>query len=126
MRKLTFPLILLFAAGCATMERPKPLTSDDVIALATSGKSSKEIIEELHRTGTALPLQASDFVKLHQAGVPDEVLNDLQQAQIEELRWRDRYAQPYGSPLYRGFGPYPWGCPSGFMGPPYRGRFWGC
>ena len=126
MRRLAFPLILLALAGCATIERPKPLTSEDVVALAKSGRSRAQIIEELKNTDTVLTLQASDFVRLHQAGVPTEVLDHLQRAQIDEIRWRDRYSQNYWSPLYRGFGPCPWGYPSGFMGPPYRGRFWGC
>ena len=123
---LGFSILLLLAAGCATVERPKPLTGADVVALAREGKTPQQIIEELKRTDTVLPLQASDFIKLHEAGVQPEVLDYLQRAQIDEIRWRDRYSQMYwyGPGFYRGFGPCPWP-PSSFMRP-YRGGPWGC
>ena len=123
MRTLGFWLILLLAAGCATLDPPKPLTGADIVSLAKGGKTAPEIIEELQRTGTVLPLQASDIVALHESGVPNEVLDYLQRAQIDEIRWRDRYSQSYwyGPGYYRGFGP----CPFPPLRP-YRGGPWGC
>jgi len=123
MRTLGFWLILLFVAGCAIVDRPKPLTGPDIVFLAKSGKTAPEIIEELKRTDTVLPLQASDIVSLHDSGVPNEVLDYLQRAQIDEIRWRDRYSQGYwyGPGYYRGFGP----CPHPPLRP-YRGGPWGC
>lgn len=126
MRTLGFSLILpivLLLAGCAAMERPRPLSGADVVALAKQGRTPQQIIEELKRTDTVLPLQASDIVRLHEAGVPDEVLDHLQRAQIDEIRWRDRYSQGYwyGPGYYRGFGPCPWPALR-----PYRGGPWGC
>ena len=116
-------LLLLSLAGCATVDHPKPLTGADIVSLAKSGKSAPEIIEELQRSGTVLPLQASDIVALHESGVPNEVLDYLQRAQIDEIRWRDRYSQGYwyGPGYYRGFGP----CPFPPLRP-YRGGPWGC
>ena len=116
-------LLLLSLAGCATVDQPQPLTGADIVWLAKSGKSAPEIIEELRRTGTVLPLQASDIVALHESGVPDEVLDYLQRAQIDEIRWRDRFSQGYwyGPGYYRGFGP----CPLPPLRP-YRGGRWGC
>ena len=128
MRRLVFLLLILLLAACATAQRPKPLTSGEVIKLAQDGKSAPQIIDELKRTDTVLPLQASDFLKLHQAGVQPEVLDYLQRAQIEEIRWRDRYSQMYWyGPLYRGygFGPCPWPYPPGIRRPYYGGP-WGC
>ena len=123
MRTLGFCLILLFAVGCATVDQAKPLSGPDIVFLAKSGKTAPEIIEELKRTGTVLPLQASDIVALHDSGVPNEVLDYLQRAQIDEIRWRDRYSQSYwyGPGFYRGFGP----CPFPPLRP-YRGGPWGC
>lgn len=110
-------------AACASVEpRPKPLTGEDIVALARSGAGAAQIIEELKRTDTVIPLSASEIVRLHGAGVPDAVLDHLQRAQIEEIRWRDRYSQMYWyGPLYRGYGPCPW--PPGRMP---RGWPWGC
>ena len=121
MRTLGFPLLLsmlLALAGCAMMEPPKPLSAAEVVEMAKSGKSAQEIIAELQRTWTVLPMQAANIVAMHEAGVPTEVLDYLQRAQIDEIRWRDRawYGPAYGP----AFGPsYGWGpCR-------YRGRF-GC
>ena len=115
MRTLGFCLFLLFFAGCASVPATVPLTAADVIVLAKDGKSPQEIIAELQRTNTVIPLRASDYVLLHNEGVPDEVLNYLQLAQIEDARWRERSLYWYGP----GWGYYN-------MGPcRYRGR-WGC
>src|ERR1700674_4507836 len=105
MRKLAVLLSVLLVAGCASVERPKPLTGADIVILAKNGKTAPEIIEELRRTDTVLPLQASDFVRLHDEGVPAEVLNYLQLALINDIRWRDQMYW-YG-PMYRGMGPCP-------------------
>jgi hypothetical protein len=118
MRTLGFSLLLtvVVLAGCATAG-PPPLSAADVVAMSKDGKSAEEIIAELKRTETVLALRASDFVALHDAGVPDEVLNYLQLALIEEIRWRERSL--YYGPGWGGY--YGWGpCLS-----PYRGR-WGC
>ena len=129
MRTLGFPLplaLLLALAGCAAIEpRPKPLSGAEIVALAREGRSAQQIIDELRRTNTVLPLQASDLVALHESGVPKEALDYLQQAQIEDIRWRDRNAAFWYAPMmYPGFGPCPWPY-SGFRRP-YRGGPWGC
>jgi len=122
MRRLGFWLVAAAVstlAGCATLERPQPLTGADIVALAREGKSAQDIVAELRRTDTVLPLQAADIVALHEAGVPNEVLDYLQRAQIEEILWRDYLQRSmWGNPWYRGYGSYPW--------PPrhYRGSPW--
>ena len=123
MRTLGFCLLLLTLAGCATLEKhPNPLTADDLVARAKSGVSAKAIIDEIFYTDTLIALNAAETVRLHDAGVPDEVLDYLQQRQLEELRWRDRSFNYWNGPgFYRGFGPCPF--------PPtrrYRGGPWGC
>jgi hypothetical protein len=88
MRTLGFCLFLLFSAGCATLDAPPPLSGAEIVELARTGKTAPEIIAELQRTATVLPLNASDIVNLHDAGVPDEVLDYLQRAQIDALLWQ--------------------------------------
>lgn len=128
MKALRLCMLLALLGGCATIERPRPLTSDEMIALSKSGLDSPRIIEELKRTETVLPLTASDIVRLHEAGVPDAVLDHLQRAQIDEIRWRDRHSNLYWygyGPLYRGFGTCPWPSLRPNL-PGTRLGFWGC
>ena len=126
MRRLAFLLIFAALAGCASFDAPKMLSGAEIVGLAQSGMPAEQIIEQLKVTRTVLPLQASDYVRLHESGVPDAVLDYLQAAQIDDIRWRDRYyASPWTHPLYRTWGPCPYGRPSGFMGPT-RGGVWGC
>ena len=50
--------------------------------------------------------------------MPNEVLDYMQRAQIDDIRWRERYWYGYGPGFYRGFGPCPF---------PYRrGGMWAC
>lgn len=90
MRTLAFSALLLFLGGCATLDSPPPLSGAEIVELARAGKTAPEIIAELQRTATVLPLAASDFVSLHEAGVPEEVLNYLQRVQIDALLWQER------------------------------------
>ncbi|MGH8706184.1 MAG: hypothetical protein ACREUO_12305 [Burkholderiales bacterium] len=98
----------LLLSACAPLEpRPAPLTQHDVVQRVKSGVNSQAIIDELKRTETVMLLSASDIVRLHQAGVPAEVLDYLQRAQIEEISWRSRSAHRY-DPFYGGLFPCPW------------------
>ena len=78
------------------------------------------MIDEIFRTDTLIALNAAETVRLHDAGVPDEVLDYLQTRQLEELRWRDRsFNYWYGPGFYRGFGPCPFPPRRGFRGGPW-------
>lgn len=108
MRRLGFFLALLAVSGCATLAPPSPLAEAQIVALAKEGRAPAEIVAELKRTRTVLPLAAADILRLHREGVPLEALEYLQQAQMEEIRWRARSAYGCCGPLYRGVGPCPW------------------
>ena len=103
MRTLAFSLLLALA-GCAAMDAPETLSGAQIVALAREGRTAPEIIAVLRSTGTVLSLQASDIVRLHEAGVPEQVLDYLQNAQIEEMLWRERSS--YWGAYYR-YGPWP-------------------
>lgn len=127
MRRTAAVILAVFAVGgCASIERPAPLTQADVIRLAKEGRDAKAIIEELMRTDTVIPLAASEIVRLHEAGVPTEVLDYLQRVQIDEIRWRERYSEMFWyGPGYGGFYACPWPHLRG-LGPFWRGGPWGC
>jgi hypothetical protein len=117
MRRLAASVVVvLLAGGCASGPHPQPLTPDDVVRMARAGESASAIITKLQATGTVIPLSATDIVRLHERGVPDDVLDWMQLAQINEIRWRQAFAAygccwPYG-PYY--YYPYP------YLPPPKR------
>jgi hypothetical protein len=100
MRTLAFSLLLALS-GCAALDAPPPLSGAQIVELARAGKTAPEIIAELGRTATVLPLSASDIVNLHEAGVPEQVLDYLQRVQIDAMLWEERSRWWYG---YGGFG----------------------
>ena len=119
MRMKAALLSVLLLASCATLEKnPNPMTADDVIARAKSGMDAKAIIDELFRTDTVIPLNAAEIVRLHEAGVQNEVLDYLQYAQLQAIRWRDQ-SYWYGPGFYRGFGPCPFPPPRLRRGGPW-------
>ena len=103
--RITRNLIALLAAltlgGCAAFDPgPAPLTRDEVVQLAKSGVAPAAIIERLQHTRTVLALSASDILQLSEAGVPREVLDYLQAAQIEQLRAELRQRAQFNQMLY--------------------------
>jgi hypothetical protein len=116
----------LLLGGCAALEpRPAPLTRADVVLLAKSGEAPNAIIERLRQTQTILELSASEILELSEAGVPREVLDYLQAAQIGDLRRRLQFERmlygPGMSPFSRcgGFAPWPYNC----VGSPFWPRY---
>src|SRR5262245_8971400 len=106
MKRLAFLLIALTLAACATVGPPQ-LTGAQTVGRSKGGPTARQIIEELKRTNTVLFLSASDVVRLHEAGVPNEVLDFLQQQAYYEMRWRAYQDQQFWyGPFYRGYG---WG-----------------
>jgi hypothetical protein len=127
MRELAALLLAaLLGAGCAALERqPAPLTQADVVRLAREGRGAQEIIDELKRTRTVILLTGSEIARLHEAGVPSAVLDHLQQAQIEELRWRSRFWHMYDDPPFGAWGRCGWP-PGAWPHPSLRGIWRGC
>jgi len=90
-RCIAFLLFLVFA-GCATVYTPRqPLPIADVVQLAKSGTPPEEVIRRIRQSGTAYALRGSDFAKLKAAGVPDPVLDYLQQSLVDDLDLLTRY-----------------------------------
>lgn len=107
-------LVLLgVLSGCAAFpSRPPPLTLEQVVTLAKGGTSSEDIIKQLRESRTVLALSGSQYAKLQQDGVPDDVLDYIQRTYVTAVEFdaRARYQS-----MYWGWGPmYPY---------PYR-PFW--
>ena len=77
-------------AGCAGMQRRPPPTIGQVVEMSQAGKPAEEIIRELQETRAVYPLTGSQIARLHDQGVPDTVLDYLQNAYAESIRWDAR------------------------------------
>jgi hypothetical protein len=81
---------LSLLGGCAGLHRRPPPSIDQIVEMARAGKSAEEIVRELQETHAVYPLTASQIVRLHEQGVPDAVLDYMQNAYAESIRWDAR------------------------------------
>jgi len=103
--------------GCAepvAAPPPDPLTEVELIQMAKSGTSAGDIIAAIRSSGTVYILDAKDIVRLHQAGVPDEVIDYMLKTRVWDMENRAR-VQPYPHRHYHAYcydpychGPHPW------------------
>jgi hypothetical protein len=83
-------LCLSLLCGCAGLQRRPPPSIDQIVEMAKAGKPAEEIVRELQDTRAVYPLTASQIVRLHEQGVPDAVLDYMQNAYAESIRWDAR------------------------------------
>lgn len=91
---LRYAAILLFAAAfdasvCAAM--PDPLPIADVVSMSKDGDAASSISGAIRSARTSYALRGSDFGKLATAGVPREVLDDIQQGFADDVDLLVRY-----------------------------------
>lgn len=79
-----FAATFLLLSGCATLGEPEraPLTLAQIVDLAKQGKDAPTIIGEIKQTHAIYDVTASQYAKLSRDGVPDAVLDFMQQGQI--------------------------------------------
>lgn len=123
--------ILLFSA-CATMRQPE-VTVPDIISMSQAGIPAEEIINRMRESGTVYQLEASQYADLKNKGVPDSVLNYMQQTYIEAIQrnrqlaemnyWRPYNDYRYGAPplgwqgIYPPPAPFPGTYPNSYLYP---------
>jgi hypothetical protein len=116
-RTLVACVALAVLSGCAgVLKRPDPMTTEDIVRLVKAETPSPDIIQRLRETRTVLPLTGSQFAKLREQGVPDDVLDHLQQAYLgavefdARMRYQSMYwggwGPPFPHPAFRGPLPY--------------------
>ena len=89
-RTLAALLCLALFAGCAVLQRRPPPSLAQVVEMSQAGKPAEEIIRELQDTRAVYPLTGSQIARLHDQGVADAVLDYLQSAYAESIRWDAR------------------------------------
>jgi hypothetical protein len=82
--------VVILGSGCAGMQRRPPPTLEQIVQMSQEGVPADEIIRELEETRAVYPLSGSQLARLHEQGVPEPVLDHLQQAYINSVRWQER------------------------------------
>ncbi len=111
-------------AGCASRPQRVPVTVQEIVQMSHEGLPSSDIIGRLEASDTVYRLSGSELADLKARGVPDEVLDYMQETYIEYERSRvfRRYDPWWGSSYY----PYPYPYPYPYAYPyayPYGGYF---
>ncbi len=106
-----FAATFVLLSGCATMAEPErvPLTLEQIVDLAKQGKDANAIIGEIKATHAAYDVSASQYARLSRDGVPDAVLDFMQQGQLRMAERAGRREARndmwmYG-PAWWGYGP---------------------
>ena len=94
---MVLAMLLALLGGCAGMQRRPPPSLEQIVEMSKAGKPPEEIVRELQETRAVYPLTGSQIAKLHEQGVPDSVLDYMQNAYMERVRWESRmtYDNPY-------------------------------
>ena len=127
-----FAATFLLLSGCATVGEPElpPLTLAQIVDLAKQGKDGPAIIGEIQQTHAIYDITASQYARLSREGVPDAVLDYMQQGQLrmaEQAGRREaRYDMWMYGPGWWGYGYGAWGYGPAWYPRPYhihvRGR----
>ncbi|MBV8658966.1 MAG: hypothetical protein JO142_14165 [Burkholderiales bacterium] len=107
MRLYLIPAALLLAA-CAHL--PPPVSVDEALAMSKRGDTPDAIIAEMRASRSSYRLTASDIIRLHEQGMPQPVLDYMNQTQLDEVQRRQQQADWENDrwPPYRGWGWWRW------------------
>jgi len=86
----TLAVLLLLMAGCSTLDqgvhRPNPVTIAMVREMSKAGVPAETIIQKMRDSGTVYRLTAAQLARLHDEGVPNKVINYMQQTYLSAVR----------------------------------------
>ena len=123
-RSLTVITSIVLSAGlltgCAVLNEPErlPMTLEQIVMLAKEGKDAQTIISEMQVSRTVFDITASQYAKLSRDGVPDAVLDFMQNGQLKMAERQGRreamqdawfFSRGYWGYGYAGWAPRPYG-----------------
>ena len=81
-------LSLSVFAGCTfPLSKPRqPVTVPQILEMSEAGVPPDTIVQKMRDSGTVYRLQASQLAKLKERGMPDAVLNYMQQTYLDAVR----------------------------------------
>lgn len=103
---------LLLLAGCVgplAREEFPPVSPEQIVEMARAGQTTAAIIAKIQQSDTVYSLTASQFVQLSKGGVPDAVLDYMQQTYIKAVE-RNARREAYSDLWFSAHGWYghPW------------------
>jgi Tfp pilus assembly protein FimV len=126
-------------AGCATVppisqEPPPGLAPAEIVAAARAGEPAAALIERMRAARVVYRLAASELARMREQGVPDEVIDHMQQTWLDAERtppvaalpvavwigFHSFYRGPWPPPGHPGARRFGFGFGTGF---PHRGGF---
>lgn len=109
-------------AGCAAFgPRVPPPSIAEIVELAKKGAPADQIIDRIQQGRGVYRLQASELARLREQGVPDKVIDYMQQTYLDDVRFESEMrARAYAWPAWPYYG-HPWSR-HGIAGPSYP--FW--
>jgi hypothetical protein len=118
----TAALLLILAAGqtgCASIASRPPVTTEQIVQMSREGVPAADIVQKMRDAGTVYRLSGSQLAQLKEQGVPDEVLDYMQETYLADAHARGAwyYGSYWGGPWP--WGPYPYWGPYGYWGPYY-------
>jgi len=107
-------------SGCANLDGPErePMTLEKLVALAKEGKDAQAVILEIQTSRTVFDVTASQYAKLSRDGVPDAVIDFMQNGQLKMAERQGRrdamqdawfYGRGYWGWGYSTWAPRPYG-----------------
>jgi hypothetical protein len=112
-------ILTVVLTGCTSVPSRPPVTTEQIVQMSLDGVPAADIVQKMRDAGTVYRLSGSQLARLKSQGVPDEVLDYMQDTYLALERAR-------GADYYWG-GAYAWGpYPYGYWGPPgYWWPYWG-
>ncbi|HMF47826.1 MAG TPA: hypothetical protein VK603_04240 [Candidatus Saccharimonadales bacterium] len=106
-RKSTALALLVCAtllSGCSTFgfKQPDPITISQVIQMNKDGVPTDSIIKTMRDSDSVYRLTAAQLAELHDMGLPNPVLNYMQQTYIEAER-REQSSEDWGEQMWGPF-----------------------
>ena len=119
MKNLVTLLLVIALAGCAGLEPLPPApTIAEIVQMAKNGQSADAIIQRMQKSRAVYQIPASELAKLREQGVPDKVIDYMQQTYVDAVRYwewvRARDAYLFGPYPGYPFRPYGWRYPFGW------------
>jgi len=100
------PILLAGAlAGCATAPKLPPPTTVEIVQMAKDGGTVEAIIQRMRESRAVYPLPASELARLREQGVPDAVIDYMQQTHIDAVRYQEWSRARDFYPITPYFGP---------------------